>query len=79
VNFAYNVVFVGCPLMFLLGFVMFRYPVKWAALNARFSDNKFDSPEQLAHTKQLGICFMVLGPFSLASVLAAKFLMASLK
>jgi hypothetical protein len=68
-------VFVGDPLMGILGFLMFRYPQAWAKGNARLSRkelHEFDSPKQLAHTRRLGILLMVLAAISLLSVLATN-------
>jgi hypothetical protein len=44
-------------------------------MNARSSRkdlHKFDSPEQLAHTKRVGILFMIFAAFSLLSMFALK-------
>ena len=74
-RYVYLVVFVGDPLMGLLGFLMFHYPQAWAKMNARVSHKElhvFDSPKQLAHTRRLGILLMVLAVFSLLSVLATN-------
>ena len=68
------VIFVGDPLMGVLGFLMFRYPETWAKLNALFSHEKFDSPKQLASTKRLGILMMILAAFSLVSILTMNYL-----
>jgi len=67
------VVFVGDPLMGVLGFLMFRYPQAWAKMNARLSHKElhvFDSPKQLASTRRLGILLMIIAAFSLSSLLA---------
>jgi uncharacterized protein YjeT (DUF2065 family) len=67
------VVFVGDPLTVVLGFLMFRYPQAWAKMNARLSRkelHEFNSPKQLAHTKRVGILFMIAAAFSLLSLLA---------
>jgi hypothetical protein len=77
---AYIVVFIGTPLMAVLGFLMFRYPQAWAKLNARSARKElhaFDSPKQLAHTRQLGILIMLSAGLSLGSVFAVKALMQS--
>jgi hypothetical protein len=66
------VIFVGDPLMGVLGFLMFRYPQAWAKLNARLSRKElhvFDSPKQLASTERLGILLMIIAAFSLLSLL----------
>jgi hypothetical protein len=68
------VIFVGDPLMGVLGFLMFRYPETWAKMNARFSHEKFDSPMQLASTKRAGILMMILAAFSLVSMLTLNLL-----
>ena len=65
--------------MGVLGFLMFRYPEAWAKMNARLSRKElkeFDSPRQLASTKRLGVLLMILGAFSLASMLYAKAIFA---
>ena len=72
---AYVVVFIGIPLMGVLGFLMRRYPQAWAKMNARLSHKKlheFDSPKQLASTRRFGIFLMVLAAFSLLSLLATN-------
>jgi uncharacterized protein YjeT (DUF2065 family) len=69
---AYIVVFVGDPLMGVLGFLMFLYPQAWAKMNARLSHkelHEFDSPKQLASTRRLGILLMIVAAFSSLSVL----------
>ncbi len=67
------VVFVGDPLMGVLGSLMFRYPQAWAKMNARLTHKElhvFDSPKQLASTRRLGILLVILAAFSLLSMLA---------
>ena len=69
------VVFVGDPLMGVLGFLMFRYPQAWAKMNARLSHKDlhvFDSRKQLASTRRLGILLMIIAAFSLLSMLAVN-------
>ena len=69
------VVFVGDPLIAILGFLMVRYPLAWAKMNALLSHKelrKFDSPAQLASTRQLGILMLILAAFSLLSLLATN-------
>jgi hypothetical protein len=73
------VAFIADPLMVILGFLMFRYPQVWAKMNARASRkelHEFDSPKQLAHTKQLGMLFMAFAAFSFLSMLALKTVLA---
>jgi hypothetical protein len=82
VNTANILAFVANPLMGVLGFLMFRYPQAWAKMNARVSRkelHEFDSPKQLAHTRRLGILFMILAAFSLLSMLYLKAVLARLK
>ena len=67
------VVFVGDPLIAILGFLMVRYPQAWAKGNALLSHKElreFDSPKQLAATRRLGILMLTLAAFSLLSLLA---------
>lgn len=76
------VAFVADPLMGVLGFLMFRYPRAWARMNARSSHkelHEFDSPKQLAHTRQLGILMLILALFSSLSMLAVKAVLVRLK
>jgi hypothetical protein len=73
------VAFVADPLMVVLGFLMFRYPLAWAKMNARSSHKElreFDSPKQLAHTKRAGILFMIFAAFSWLSMLGLKAVLA---
>ncbi len=75
------VAFIADPLIIILGFLMFRYPQVWAKMNARASRkelHEFDSPKQLAHTKQVGILFMTFAVFSFLSMLALKTVLARL-
>jgi hypothetical protein len=62
-------IFVGYPLMAILGFTMFRYPETWAKMNASLSHKKFDSPKQIAHTRRVGILLMIAAAFGLVSML----------
>jgi hypothetical protein len=73
----YIVAFVGAPLTGALGFVMIRYPRAWAKLNARTAHKKlseFDSPKQLAHTKQFGKLLLILAALDSLSLLAMNLL-----
>jgi hypothetical protein len=68
----YVVEFVGNPLTGLLGFLMFRYPLAWAKMNARLSHKElreFDSPKQLTHCRQVGIFMLIAAAFSFLSLL----------
>ncbi len=61
--------------MAILGFLMFRYPQAWAKMNAILYHKElreFDSPKQLASTRQLGISMLILAAFSLLSLLATN-------
>jgi hypothetical protein len=74
---AYMVLFVGELLIGVLGFLMFCYPRAWQKMNARLAHKKlseFDSPKQLAHTKQFGILLLILAAFSSFSLFALKLL-----
>jgi uncharacterized protein YjeT (DUF2065 family) len=55
--------------MIVSGFSMFRYPMTWARMNARFSRDKFDSAKQLTSIKRFGLVFLIAGAFSLVSML----------
>ena len=69
------VVFVGDPVMAILGLLMFRYPRAWARMNAlasRKEIHEFNSQKQLAHTRQLGILFLICAAFSWLSLLAVN-------
>jgi hypothetical protein len=73
--------FVTDPLMVVFGFLMFRYPLWWAKMNARAARkdvHMFDSPKQLAHMKRMGILIMAVGVFSFFSMLFAKAMIARL-
>ena len=71
---AYHMVmFVGDPLMAILGFLMLRYPQAWAKMNARLAYKEpyeFDSPKQLASTRRTGVMMLILAAFSFLSLLA---------
>lgn len=77
VRAAYIVALVGDPLTVVIGFLMFRYPLAWAKMNAHLSHkelHEFDSPKQLASTRRLGSLFMIFAAFSLLSLLAMNVL-----
>lgn len=73
----YVVEFVGNPVTGLLGFLMFRYPLAWAKMNARLSPkelHEFDSPKQLAHLREIGIFMMIAAAFAFLSLLYVRML-----
>jgi hypothetical protein len=79
---AHILVFVGAPLSGILGFLMFRFPLAWAEMNARSTRKdvrEFNAPKQLAHTRQLGILIMFIAGLGLVSVLASDAIMHSLQ
>lgn len=67
------VMFVGDPLVAILGFLMLRYPQAWAKVNARLAHKElyeFDSLKQLASTRRAGLLMLILAAFSFLSLLA---------
>lgn len=67
--------FFGDPLTIAVGLLMFRYPQAWAKMNAHLSSKErslFDTPEQLASTKRLGMLLVLFAAFSFVSMLAMR-------
>ena len=73
----YVVEFIGNPLTGLFGYLMFRYPLACAKMNARLYRKEFDefnSPKQLAHLRQFGIFMLIAAAFSFLSLLYVNML-----
>jgi hypothetical protein len=70
------VAFASRPPTGILGFLIFRYPLAWAKINACLSQelHEFDSPKQLASSRRLGILMLIFAAFSFSSLLAMNVL-----
>jgi len=69
------VLFVGDPVMAILGFSMFCFPLAWAKMNAGVAHKElreFNSPKQLASTRRNGALLMMLAVLSFLSLLATN-------